>query len=554
MKVRILILSLIISLLGSDAIAQTSAVQKAGKSVFTLTTYKPDGSIKATTHGVYFGEKGEGIAAFTPFIGASSATIIDASGKKSEVTAIIGANEMYDICRFKLSNQNGTPLVGVQSEADGTVWTVGYSVKKPNIRALNVASKEKFLDKYTYYIFKEEIEEDNDGCPIVNAEGQLVGLVQRSSSSYIIHSTDANYYSILRSSGFANHDRLLQKTLIRSALPNDLEQARVMLFTIDGLMDSMSVVNTVRDFNAMFPTEFDGYHTMARYQFAHGNQKAVDQTMSEALKNCTDKAEVYLRYSEMIYNHIVYSPDSLSDWTLDKAEALVNEAIAINPLPAFTHHLAKIHYTKGDVQKAFDLYSEVAESELKGSELFYEMAQCKARLEAPAEEVLQLLNKSVEMCQHPLNHTHAPYYLARGNWLESMDQNKLALMDYNTYDSLQMNRADAGFYYTRFKCELKLRQFQQALNDIAHAAYLEPQEVTYLAEMASLNLRVGHYEDAVGVCNLAETITNDYSDIYVVKGVALAQLGRKEEALQAFARAKELGDERADGYIEKYGK
>lgn len=72
-------------------------VQKAAKSVFTLTTYKDDGSILAVTRGVYLDKPDEGIAAFKPFIGASTASVIDATGKKTDVEAIIGANDIYDI-------------------------------------------------------------------------------------------------------------------------------------------------------------------------------------------------------------------------------------------------------------------------------------------------------------------------------------------------------------------------------------------------------------------------------------------------------------------------
>lgn len=553
MKYKLLFISLF-SVLSISISAQSSAVQKAGKSVFTLTTYKSDGSIKATTHGVYFGEKGEGIAAFTPFIGASSATIIDANGKKADVTAIIGANEMYDICRFQLSASNGTPLTTAAAKADGGVWTVGYSTKKASVKQLNIASTEQFLDKYTYYIFKEEIEEDMDGCPILSNEGQLIGLIQRSNSSYIIHSTDANYYNELQSSGFSIHDRLLQKTDIRPALPNDVEQARLMLLMLDGQSDSMRVMNIAQDFIKHYPNDIDGYHTLARYQMAHENLRAASQAMNEGIKNCSDKSEAYIRYSELLYNQAIYKPDTLAGWTIDEAEKNVNNAIAVKDVPAYKHHLAKIVFVKGDYEKAYSLFNELSESELKGSELYYEMAQCKANLNASADEILELLNKSVEMCQPPYNQTHAPYFFHRANWLESMNEHKRALLDYNVCDSIYQNRADANFYYSRFKCELNLRQYQQALNDIAHAAYLAPQEVTYLAEMASLNLRIGHYDDAISICDMGLRIADEYADLYVVKAVALAQTGRKEEAKQALEKAKELGDERADAYIEKYCK
>ena len=44
--------------------------QKAEKAVFTLTTFKADGTILASTNGVFVGSQGDAVSAWTPFIGA----------------------------------------------------------------------------------------------------------------------------------------------------------------------------------------------------------------------------------------------------------------------------------------------------------------------------------------------------------------------------------------------------------------------------------------------------------------------------------------------------
>ncbi|MBR6493690.1 MAG: hypothetical protein IKT22_00230, partial [Prevotella sp.] len=76
--------------------------QKAGKSVFTLTTFKADGTILASTNGVFIGSQGDAVSAWTPFVGAKTAVCIDADGRKHAVEAIYGANELYDVCRFRV--------------------------------------------------------------------------------------------------------------------------------------------------------------------------------------------------------------------------------------------------------------------------------------------------------------------------------------------------------------------------------------------------------------------------------------------------------------------
>ena len=77
---------------------------------------------------------------------------------------------------------------------------------------------------------------------------------------------------------------------------------------------------------------------------------------------------------------------------------------------------------------------------------------------------------------------------------------------------------------------------------------------TYYAEMASLQLKVGKYDDAVKTCDLALQLTQQYSDIYIIKGIALCEQKKKEEGIAALQSAQQLGDSRAESLIKKYQK
>ena len=59
-------------------------------------------------------------------------------------------------------------------------------------------------------------------------------------------------------------------------------------------------------------------------------------------------------------------------------------------------------------------------------------------------------------------------------------------------------------------------------------------------------------EEAVKTSDLCLQLTPDNTDAYIIKGLALVQLKRKNEAMECFNKAKELGDDRAEGYIKKY--
>ena len=86
----------------SSLFAQPGSVQKAAKSVFTLTTFNKDGNIISSTQGVFIDNKGTAIGTFKPFIGAVKATIVDVSGKSMDVDAILGADELYDVAKFRV--------------------------------------------------------------------------------------------------------------------------------------------------------------------------------------------------------------------------------------------------------------------------------------------------------------------------------------------------------------------------------------------------------------------------------------------------------------------
>lgn len=146
----------------------------------------------------------------------------------------------------------------------------------------------------------------------------------------------------------------------------------------------------------------------------------------------------------------------------------------------------------------------------------------------------------------------APYVLARGQIYDKMKEYRKALADYNVYDTLMLGNASDQFYYTRFKCEVNIKQYKQALNDIAHAAYLNPREPIYLAEMGSLQLRLNQLDDAIKSADLCIKVSPEFPDAYLIKGLALIHKKEKTNGLEVLQKAKELGDNRAQELIDKY--
>lgn len=533
---------------------QSKQVKKAAASIFSLTTFKTDGTLLASTNGVFINDNGEAISAFYPFVGADSAVVIDTNGNALPVDVIIGANELYDVCKFKVNGKT-TPIkiASTPSMTDEKVWMLGYSIKNQEAKQVPIQKTELFMDKYTYYIFSSETPENMEGCPFVNAKGELIGILQHANHSEGTHAVDAHFMKDMQiNNGLSLADPVLRQTTIRTQLPAKEEDALVTLMMASE-QNKKNYLKYIQDFKRSFPHAVDGYAAQAR-QYANKKEFAKAATeMETAIQNVHKKDAAHAEYAKIIFHQQLFQPDSTYlAWSLDKALAEAQKAYEINPLPAYQHQQAQIIYSKGNYQKAYDMFLALTKTNLRSGELFYEAAQAKAQLKANQAEILSLLDSAVAACPQPLTPIAAPFVLARGAAYDQAGDYKKAIMDYNRYDTLMLGRANHEFYYTRFNCNVKLRRYQQALNDIAHAAVLNRQEPTYLAEMASLQLKVNYIDDALKTAELCIGIAPNYPDIYLIKGLALIQKKQKKLGIEAFEKAKQLGDKRAQDYIDKY--
>lgn len=533
---------------------QSKQVKKAAASIFSLTTFKTDGTLLASTNGVFINDNGEAISAFYPFVGADSAVVIDTNGNALPVDVIIGANELYDVCKFKVNGKT-TPIkiASTPSMTDEKVWMLGYSIKNQEAKQVPIQKTELFMDKYTYYIFSSETPENMEGCPFVNAKGELIGILQHANHSEGTHAVDAHFMKDMQiNNGLSLADPVLRQTTIRTQLPAKEEDALVTLLMASE-QNKKNYIKYIQDFKHLFPQAVDGYAAQAR-QYANKKEFAKAATeMETAIQNVHKKDAAHAEYAKIIFHQQLFQPDSTYlAWSLDKALAEAQKAYEINPLPAYQHQQAQIIYSKGNYQKAYDMFIALTKTNLRSGELFYEAAQAKAQLKANQAEILSLLDSAVAACPQPLTPIAAPFVLARGAAYDQAGDYKKAIMDYNRYDTLMLGRANHEFYYTRFNCNVKLRRYQQALNDIAHAAVLNRQEPTYLAEMASLQLKVNYIDDALKTAELCIEVAPNYPDIYLIKGLALIQKKQKKLGIEAFEKAKQLGDKRAQDYIDKY--
>ena len=265
------------------------------------------------------------------------------------------------------------------------------------------------------------------------------------------------------------------------------------------------------------------------------------------------KEDIHYNYSRMIYNHLLTSAHPYEAWTYDKAIGEADAAYAANPMMAYRQLKAQILYSNVKYQEAFDTYQTIINSREANADIWFEASQCKSALNDTTAQ-MALLDSCIATFSKPYLKTAAPYILARANAQIIAKKYRAAVADLTTYEGLMQTEVNANFYYRRHQAELEGRMFQQALNDITKCTELEPTNTFYMAERASLLIRVSMIDDAIEQANeIVKTDANN-SDGYLFLGVAQCINGNKTEGVANLKRAKDMGDNQAQSLIDKYGK
>ena len=553
MKLRTLILAIsLVFGVSTSLFAQPAAVKKAADAAFTLTTFKADGSILATSNGVCISTDGIAVSPWKPFIGADKAVIVDSKGQKHDVECLLGANEIYDIAKFQVSGKTAAAPLATTVSAGDEVWLTPI-LKSGNAEKANVTSVEKFMDRYNYAILSSSATDKMNGVPVFDKKGQVIGLYNKSGDSQ--SSTDANYAKDFVLKGLSQNDVTLRQSDIRIGLPNTLEEAVVAL-----MLSSEKPANIheaiVNEFITKFPQSNDGYYALANIQIAKGEVANADKTMQTAIGKVTAKDEAHYNFARLIYRN-AFIPEfeekaKAIGWTLDKALDEVQKAQSAKANDAYRHLQAQITYAKGDYAKAYTDFEALTKTKFNNPELYLEMAQSRQHLGGTDQEILDLLNKSIELCDTPYVSTSAPYFYTRGQQLEKMGEYRKAVQDYYTYEYFNQGRLGAAFYYMREQCEVKGRMWQQALQDILVASRLDPKEPLYPTEAGSLLLRLNKLDAAMSAAQQAIQLDAAQPDAYLILGIAQCESKQKESGIKNIQKAKELGNTQADTFLQKY--
>ncbi|MCK9159560.1 MAG: tetratricopeptide repeat-containing serine protease family protein [Bacteroidaceae bacterium] len=565
-----LMLVLVFCLLAPCLMAQGTPkwVSKKKAAVFSIITYDKNEKMLNSGNGFFVSEDGVALSDYSLFKGASKAVIINDRGEKMPVEKILGADDLYDVVKFQVGittkHVPALTLATTPATVGSTVLILPYSTQKSIACAMGKVKSETKIDgKYSYFTLDMGLKDKMVSCPLMNIDGEVLGLVQKSAgvdSATICYAVDVNFAMSKKITALSFNDAVLKGIGIKKELPDTEEQALVYLFMASSQVSVVDYNNLLNDFIQEYPKSSEGYIRRAGYYIAQskGDESILgkaDNDLKTALNVAQNKDDAEYNVAKLIYQYQLGTPQkTYKDWTLDNALEHARKAYEINPVPAYEQLEGDISFAQKKYMEAYTFYDKVNHSNLASSATFFSAAKTKQMLKADNKEVIALMDSCIAYCKQPITSVSAPYLLERALVYMQADSARAAMLDYDAYYKAVNGDVNDLFYYYREQSDNKCHQYQRALDDIAKAVELNPKSVIYRAEQAVVNLHVGRYENAIRILNDAIVIDPTYSEAYRLRGICQLQLKSKTDACESFHKAKELGDTNVDSLIEKYCK
>lgn len=538
--------------------------ENARKAVFSIVTYTKDGQILSTGNGFYIDEQGTGVSDYSLFKGAERAIIITANGKELPVKYMMGANDMYDVVKFKTDFDKKAEALQpatLPSSTGETVYLVPYSTQKSSKgQTGTIAKVDTIGEQQYYYTLTMQTTEKTVSCPIMNAAGQVVGMIQKnndpeSKESFAI---GIRYLTDLTINALSVNDLALNSIGIKKGLPEDESQALVYLYMASGVYAPNQYFDLLNDFISQYPNNMEGYLRRATYYINIGDDTHYALAV-EDLKKMLDvvekKDEAHYNIAKLIYSYQLNIGDKkpYASWTFDYALNEINEALAITQEPIYYQLQGDIYFAMQKFTEAYTAYDKVNKSKLASAATFYSAAKAKELIEGTdKKEVIALMDSAIAFYPKPYGKDAAPYLYERARIKSDMEDYRGAVTDYNDFYDAMLGQTSAEFHLIRSQAELNCRMYQQAINDINKAVELDPNNVTYWVEKGGIHIRVNQAAEAIQALTRAIKMDPENAPAYRMLGYAQIQNKEKDKGLANLQKAKDLGDEVADGLLQKY--
>lgn len=548
MDMKKYILFFIAFLLCMDMAAQKTpkAVEKVRESMASVMTFR-NGTLLGSGTAFFTGEKGEVLSSYSLFAGADSAVVVDTKGKVRNVERIMGVNEMFNCIKLRVAYDKKIKPLALSSSpvaVGESLYMLSYGTKKSGAIDAVVVQKTDSAYSYPYYTLEKPVRNDFVSLPLVNGEGELVAVMQPSSQrdTLCCYAVGAGLASALAPQPI-NYGRGYYPSMgIRTALPSEKEPALSCLYMQSMIGDSVSYGKVLEDFIAAFPESYEGYVSKAEYVAVYKRDLvAAEEAWDEALSLSENDAEVHFNKAKVM-NSILQSGDTLYAGMLsyDNAFASIDKAIELDAQPLFVNYKADMLYSRGDYAAASELYEQLAKGSMRSPDIFLKASQCQGALEN-YDRSIEMLDSAMNCFGDNQQREMAPYLLVRAVVKMTAKRYREAVFDYNEYEEIMSPNLNASFYYMRQQAELNGKMYQQALNDIENAIYLDPTNAMYYVEKGVLCYRVKLFDEGIRALESASKLAPASPDIFYLSGLIYVQTGDKVKAKECFEKAVSLG-------------
>ena len=537
-----------------SASAQTKWLKKARKAQLNLVSYDADGKLLHSTNGFLIDEAGTILSDYSSFKGASRAVAIDEKGTEYPILSLVGASSLYDVIKLRADISKGQPLSlsAVNGLKGQSVFVLPYLSNKSGLpTATTIEDVKIFKELYTYYTLPVKLSEKSISCPLVNDEGEVLGLVQMTAKSdeEKSYAISAAYVNDLKTTALNANSSDYRDVLIRKELPSEASQAASFIY-LTGTRDTAVYLDYVNEYVRRFPTETNGYTMQAEMLAAKGAYTEADAAWEAGSKAGGVQSELDYSHARSILAAVQSGKHLPETWTLERSLELAQQAESADHQPIYTALQGHILYAQKRYAEASEKFVAVNQTSLRSAEHFLYAAQCQQML-ADTTALLALQDSAVACFNKPYTPEAAPALLMRATTLRSVGRFRDAIKDLNEYERLMSTSLNANFYYLRYQIEMQCRMFQQALSDIEHATLLEPDEPLYFAELAGTHFRFSQLDEAVYAARKAIALDETFADAHRILGISLRAQKKEAEARAELQRAIDLGDEVAKDIIDK---
>ena len=556
--------------LTSPTFAQAPKTAKqVRKSICTVHTYDAQGQLLHTGNGFFTTPDGHLITSYALFPGATRAEIIDSKGKSHPIEKVLGANETYDIIKLQtapIKKLTAAPIDTAKQEAQLFLPAISNE-KKMHDKWVDIIQTEQAAGSYHYYTLRHKGDSTLSHRPLLDAAGNVVAIVQPSTSTdTVLYAIDIRYAADLAVKALSVNDATYRALSMRKALPTDTAQALVSLFLVAEQTDATLRSEVIDEFISTFPTHYEGYLNRAAHHIALRTDSAYALAEADhalALTHAGDKAdEAHFQIAKQMLTVALDTLTHYKDWTPQRVIAEIDRARAIKPQPIYTQQQGDIYITLKDYTRAYDKYMEVNRSVIGSPDTWLRTAYIIEQRGAEGDVELAIalvdsaVNKALLTVQNSeskiQNSSAASYVLERALLKARHGLHRPAVADYNLYEELLGTVNNDRFYYLREQSESAGRMFQQAIDDIKRAIALAPNQPVYLLELATLNIRVSRFAEALPILQLLVTHFPNDADCNRLLGFTHIQLGNTVQGLPYLEKAANMGDTTAAELLSRY--